>query len=222
MVKNKLFSKLRMFCMEYVWKSSLWIGIFQTATQRARMLLTDNIQSGGSCSVNYFTSYCGISWRELDDIKLPVYKIDLNSSAFLLSCLSWGMKAAKFIFLQIFNLKGSFPWWRSMQLQNFSVTRHSGKWLPAMYSIVFWCLFVVLLFVCLFVCFFFGGGRGLYCVTTVTPFIEQTDTKTQWNILQVSLFYSFHLRKSKVQRYLAFADLRNIFLIQSILYNGRL
>ena len=32
--------------------------------------------------------YCGIAWCELDDIKLPVYKIGLNSSAFLLSCLS--------------------------------------------------------------------------------------------------------------------------------------
>ena len=27
---------------------------------------------------------------------------------------------------------------------------------------------------------------------------RQTDTKMQWNTLQVSLFYSFHLRKSKV------------------------
>ena len=27
---------------------------------------------------------------------------------------------------------------------------------------------------------------------------RQTDTKTQWNTLQVSLFYSFHVRKSKV------------------------
>ena len=34
--------------MEYVWKSSLWIGIFQRATQRARILLTDNIQSGAA------------------------------------------------------------------------------------------------------------------------------------------------------------------------------
>ena len=42
------------YCMEYVWKSSLWIGIFQRATQRARILLTDNIQSGGSYSVNYY------------------------------------------------------------------------------------------------------------------------------------------------------------------------
>ena len=42
--------------MEYVWKSSLWIGIFQRATQRARILLADNIQSGGSCSVNYYYS----------------------------------------------------------------------------------------------------------------------------------------------------------------------
>ena len=52
---------------------------------------------------------------------------------------------------------------------------------------------------------------------------RQTDTKTQWNTLQVSLFYPFHLRKSYVQRYLAFADLSNMFLIQSLLYfNGRL
>ena len=42
------------YCMEYVWKFSLWIGIFQTATQRAGILLTDNIQSRGSCSVNYY------------------------------------------------------------------------------------------------------------------------------------------------------------------------
>ena len=38
------------------------------------------------------------------------------------------------------------------------------KDLPAMYSTAFWCLFVVLLFL-----FFL-----LYCVTTVTPFIERT------------------------------------------------
>ena len=74
------------------------------------------------------------------------------------------------------------------------------KDLPAMYSTVFWCLFVVLLVF------------WLYCLTTFTPFKErsgyaikpkkpvkrQTDTKTQWNTLQVSLSYSFHLRKSKV------------------------
>ena len=74
MVENKIFSKLRMFsgqicvnrksnwnrawnlafpvfiltyCMEYVWKSSSRIGIFQRATQRPRILLTDNIQMGG-------------------------------------------------------------------------------------------------------------------------------------------------------------------------------
>ena len=43
-------------CMEYVSKCSLGmvqcIGIFQRATQRPRILLTDNIQSGGSCGVN--------------------------------------------------------------------------------------------------------------------------------------------------------------------------
>ena len=72
------------------------------------------------------------------------------------------------------------------------------------------------------------------CYSAVTSFYEksnsgqaikpkksvkrQTDTKTQWNSLQVSLFYSFHLRKSKVKRYLAFSDLSNMFLIQSLLY----
>ena len=35
--------------------------------------------------------------------------------------------------------------------------------LPAMYSTAFWCLFVVY-------CFF-----RLYCVTTVTPFIERSE-----------------------------------------------
>ena len=39
----------------------------------------------------------------------------------------------------------------------------------------------------------------------------------QWNTLQVSLFYSIRLRKSKVLPYLAYADLSNIFLIQSLL-----
>ena len=29
-------------------------GIFQRATQQARILLADNKQSGGSCSVNYY------------------------------------------------------------------------------------------------------------------------------------------------------------------------
>ena len=50
---------------------------------------------------------------------------------------------------------------------------------------------------------------------------RQRNTKMQWNTSQVSLFYSFHLRKSKVKRYLAFADLRNIFLIQRLLYFQR-
>ena len=40
--------------MEYLWKSSLWIGIFQRDTERARILSTDNIRSRGSCSVNYY------------------------------------------------------------------------------------------------------------------------------------------------------------------------
>ena len=79
MVQNKLFSKLKIvliscvnepkLCMElfvyFLYLSHLLYGICvnifimnqyisKTATQRARILLTDNIQSGGSCSVNYF------------------------------------------------------------------------------------------------------------------------------------------------------------------------
>ena len=64
------------------------------------------------------------------------------------------------------------------------------KDVPAMYSTAFWYLFVVLLVF-----------LALLGVTTVTPLIErQTDTKMQWNTLQVSLLYSFHLRKSKFRR----------------------
>ena len=86
-------------------------------------------------------------------------------------------------------------------------------------------------------CFFW-----LYCVTTVTPFIErsersnsgyaikpknskrQSNTKMQWNTLQVSLFYSFHLRKSKVKRLIAFADFGNIYFSYKVSYifNDRL
>ena len=52
------------YCMEYVWKSSIRICIFQRATQRARILLTGNTQSGGSSSVNYYyLLYCkSCSW----------------------------------------------------------------------------------------------------------------------------------------------------------------
>ena len=39
--------------MEYIWKSPLWIVIFERATTN-KILLTDDIQSGGSCSVNYY------------------------------------------------------------------------------------------------------------------------------------------------------------------------
>ena len=38
-------------------KIFLWIGIFQRATQRTRILLTDNIQSGSNCGVNYTKSF---------------------------------------------------------------------------------------------------------------------------------------------------------------------
>ena len=43
------------FCMEYVWKSLIWIaGLFQRATKRPRIQLTDNKQNGGRFSVNYY------------------------------------------------------------------------------------------------------------------------------------------------------------------------
>ena len=42
----------------------IWIGTFQRVTQRARMLLTDNIQSGSSCSVNYYKAWC-VYWQFL-------------------------------------------------------------------------------------------------------------------------------------------------------------
>ena len=44
--------------MEYVWKSSLWIvrRVFQRATQRPRILLTDHIQSG-EAAVSTTTNY---------------------------------------------------------------------------------------------------------------------------------------------------------------------
>ena len=46
------------------------------------------------------------------------------------------------------------------------------KDLPAMYSTAFWCLFVVLLFF------------WLYCVTTVTPFIERSEG---WSLRSVGI-----------------------------------
>ena len=45
----------------------------------------------------------------------------------------------------------------------FFLNEMNKKDLPAMYSTAFWCLFVVLLFF------------WLYCVTTVTPFIERSE-----------------------------------------------
>ena len=65
---------------------------------------------------------------------------------------------------------------------------------------------------------FYERSNSGFAVKPKKSVKRQADTQTQWNTLQVSLFYSFHLRKSKVQRYLAFADLSNIFLIQSLLY----
>ena len=43
--------------MEYVWKSSLWFGIFQRATQRPRTLLTGNtVHRAGAAVVSTITS----------------------------------------------------------------------------------------------------------------------------------------------------------------------
>ena len=36
-------------CVEYVWKYSVWICIFQSASQRPRILLTDNTQRVVDC-----------------------------------------------------------------------------------------------------------------------------------------------------------------------------
>ena len=43
-------------CMEYVWKSSLGIGTMYISKSytMTKILLSDNIQSMGSCSVNYY------------------------------------------------------------------------------------------------------------------------------------------------------------------------
>ena len=49
--------------------SSLWIAIFQRATQRARILFTDNIQNGGSCSVNFY--YTVVVQCKIDFQKSP-------------------------------------------------------------------------------------------------------------------------------------------------------
>ena len=52
-------------CMGYVWISSLWIGTFQRAAPRPIILLTDNIQSGGSFSVSYYQCSMRVfPWRE--------------------------------------------------------------------------------------------------------------------------------------------------------------
>ena len=39
------------YCMKYMWKYSLWIGIFQRATRQARILLTNNIQIRAGAAV---------------------------------------------------------------------------------------------------------------------------------------------------------------------------
>ena len=66
---------------------------------------------------------------------------------------------------------GDFVWeiyyWDLRTLNNakpyFFLNEMNTKDLPAMYSTAFWCLFVVLLIF------------WLYCVTTVTPFIERSE-----------------------------------------------
>ena len=54
----------------------------------------------------------------------------------------------------------------------FFLNEMNKKDLPAMYSTAFWCLFVVLLFF------------WLYCVTTVTPFIERSEG---WSLRSVGV-----------------------------------
>ena len=79
----------------------------------------------------------------------------------------------------------------------FFLNEMNKKDLPAMYSTAFWCLFVVLLFFC------------LYCVTTVTPFIERS------SLCQA-------LRSYTGDHYLgAWNRLRTKSLIQSLLYFQR-
>ena len=45
---------------------------------------------------------------------------------------------------------------------------------------------------------FYERNNSGYAIKPKKSVKRQTDTKTQWNTMQVSLFYSFHLRKSKV------------------------
>ena len=76
-----LFSHLSHVC--YVWKSSIWIGIFQRATQRPRLQLTDNIQRGGRWSVNYYWLRACIVCVEQNSRKLSKSCIELECMPFL-------------------------------------------------------------------------------------------------------------------------------------------
>ena len=97
------------YCLEYVWKSSLWIGIFQRAKQQARILLTDNIQSGAAVVWTVITSChsflllrwnCGLflvcfqmrvrkNWTEVFfHFLYPTLLFFLLSSAFARLCVS--------------------------------------------------------------------------------------------------------------------------------------
>ena len=52
-----------------------WTGIFQRATQRARILFTDNIQSGGSCSVTVVSKLTHAIPRKVEIMKKSLYVI---------------------------------------------------------------------------------------------------------------------------------------------------
>ena len=73
--------------MEYVWKSWLWISFFffiKRATQRPRILLTDNIKSGGSCSVNYLH----LVWRDSVGVEGSLSGLKIRVRGYLSSELS--------------------------------------------------------------------------------------------------------------------------------------
>ena len=74
------------YCMECVWKSWLWISIFQRATERPRILLTDNIQSRGCCSESSITSKCLTN----NIILIPCGCGWLHQRAQIIMLIGWG------------------------------------------------------------------------------------------------------------------------------------
>ena len=118
------------YCMEYVWTSSFWIGIFQRATQRARILLTDNKQSGGSCSVNYYSKCVEIMniRRQAKRKRGHVVQIHVN----VILYLSIVLQSTDFLSLIVsfwsncFPQKGNYSWLpitRTLANSNFALIR---------------------------------------------------------------------------------------------------